>query len=61
MFKKIFIAVVLMSILVGCVTMQPKDNNTGTKDNTVTKDDTANNEDKKEETITREEEKILQK
>ena len=54
MIKKIFIAVVLMSILVGCVTMQPKDNNTTTKDNAVTKDDTANNEDKKEDTITRE-------
>ena len=48
MIKKIFIAVVLMGILVGCVTMQPKDNNT------VTKDDSVNNEDKKEDTITRE-------
>lgn len=44
MIKKIFIAVVLMGILVGCVTMQPKDNNT------VTKDDSVNNEDKKEDT-----------
>ena len=56
MFKKIFIAVVLMSVLVGCATMQPKDNNTISKDNNaVTKDDTSKTEeDKKSETITRE-------
>ena len=55
MIKKIFIAVVLMSILVGCATVQPKDNNTTTKEDTVIKDDTSKiEEDKKEETITRE-------
>ncbi|EKV57956.1 hypothetical protein [Brachyspira hampsonii] len=47
MLKKFFIVAGLVTILLGCATMQSKDNNTLTKDNTT-------NEDKKEDTITRE-------
>ncbi|ANN63814.1 hypothetical protein OFR22_07055 [Brachyspira hyodysenteriae] len=48
MFKKLFIVVGLMSVLAGCETMQPKNNDT------IVKNDNSSNEDKKEETITRE-------
>lgn len=46
MLKKILIAFVLMMMIIGCETLQPKNDK-------ITKDDTSN-EDKKEETITRE-------
>ena len=53
MFKKILIAALSMLFMVGCVTMQPKDDSTeAVKDDTDKKEEI---EDKKEETVTREE------